>query len=595
MTAITAPLVLVWRRLRANWRFQLVVFAGVLMATTLLAGAPLYLNSIEELGLRHSLQFERTGVLDTAVLVPFRPLDESGYAQTSTQVDERVNEGIGELVMVRQAHIRMPGYDVLLPGQTTPRVMSAIQSFSEYEEHTRVVEGRFPRSLGPSATDPLPLEVAIGANAARSFGVGLDDTITILPAGAAAGAIDATIVGIVEPIDFSEVYWSFNLDPFSPQTDGSTGAEIPLLPVMVPPEALLVDVVSGFRGTLVSYWWYYFIDASLIEARDVDETRASMAAIQDDLSIALPGTTVLSGLGDTLRRFDQKLFFSRIPMQIMIVIVMAIVLYYLIMVANTVVDRHLGEIALLRSRGANGLQVLGIYLWEALILALIAVVLGPLLANLLVPPLGFAPAFRDATGGDALPTSLTGSVFLFALLGGGLSFLALFIPALRRARFSLLDVRALATRPGRFLFFHTYYLDIFLLALAGILYWELTERGTLVTQSVLGEDSVDVLLLAAPVIIMLAFALVFLRAVPLLLALAAGLASGSSRVWLSMGLWNLGRNPVPYLRPTLLLTLIVGMAIFAASYNDTLERSFKDRGLFPGGKRRTASWACRRN
>ena len=585
MTSITAPLVLIARRIGANWRFQLVLFAGILMATTVLSGAPMYLKAIEELGLRHSLRFERTGVLDTAVIVPFRPLDESGYATANERVTGQAAEHIGSLVDLQVAHIKTPGLN--LAHAARPRggdQRAAIQSYSDYEDHARVVEGRFPRSLGATPGYSVTIEAALGARAASRFQVGLDDEITLTPVGSdPSRVITAKIVGILEANDIRETYWSFAIDPFSPQVDASTGVEIPMLPVLVPPETFLVDISSAFRGILVDYWWFFFIDPTLIEAKDVSRTKSAMSSMQEQLSIDLPGTTVLSGLGATLDRFDQKLFFSRIPIQIMVIIVTAIVLYYLVMVANTVVDRHLGEIALLRSRGANGLQVLAVYVWEAVILVTAAVIAGPLLATALVPLLGLAPAFNAATDGGTLPTRLDSSVFLYALLGGGLSFLALLIPGIKGARFSLLSAKAVVTRPGRLLFFHTYYLDIFLLALAGVLYWELTERGTLVTRSVFGEQSVDALLLAAPVIMMLSFALVFLRVIPLLLALLSALASTSSRVWLSMAFWNLARNPVPYLRPTLLLMLIAGVAMFAASYNGTLEQSYQDRGLYFAG------------
>ena len=63
MTSILSSLVLVWRRIRSNWRLMLVVFAGILAATTLLAAAPLYLGATSELGLRHTLEFEPAGVV----------------------------------------------------------------------------------------------------------------------------------------------------------------------------------------------------------------------------------------------------------------------------------------------------------------------------------------------------------------------------------------------------------------------------------------------------------------------------------------------------------------------------------------------------
>ncbi len=582
MAAITAPLVLIWRRAKANWRFHLVLLAGMLLATTLLAGAPLYLHAMSELGLRHALEFERTGVVDTAILVPSRPLDESGYAQTAQRVQAQVDKTIGPIVAEQVSFIKTPGLDVRLTAETRPgSVKASIMAYAGYEARTRLIEGAFPQARGGADGR---IEAGIGRETARIFGLRLGDTVEVTPIGGTpTRVLRVTIAGVMAANDVSERYWSFSIDPFAPQTDFSTGAEIPLAPLLVSQEIFLRDITASFRGIVADYWWYEYVEGSRIKARDVTELRASVTALEKNLPADLPGTVVLSGLGGTLDDFHDKLFFSRIPVLIMVVLVVAIVLYYLVLVASAVVERHLAEIALFRSRGANAAQVMTLYLWEAFFLAVAAVIAGPLLARLLVPLLGYAPAFSDVTDGASLPVEMSASVVWFALLGAGLSLLALALPALQGARFNVLDARAAVTRPALTLFLHRYFIDFFLFALAGILYWELTQRGSLVTTKLFGRESVDELLLAAPVLFMVSVALLMLRFLPLLLRVAGLLAPATNRVWLAMGLWDLGRNPIHYLRPALLLMLVAGMAMFAASYNDTLERSFRDRGLFTAG------------
>ncbi|MCH8194905.1 MAG: hypothetical protein IIB12_02420 [Chloroflexi bacterium] len=588
MTALSAPLLLIWRRFRSNWRFLAVLFAGMLVATTLLASTPLYLDAMSELGLRHALRFERTGVLDTAVLVPSRPLDQGGYERTSQLVEARIGESIRPLVDSEVAHIKTPGLVVNLPPSSRygggQAIRASVQSYSNYEQHSAVVEGRFPEAETVASGSGDAIEAAIGRSAADFLQLNVGDTVQIVPIGGdPTRTLPLTIVGILEATDITEQYWTFTIDPFSMQLDQSTGEDIPLLPVLIPPESFLSNVATRFQGMVVNYWWFFYVDATRIEASQANAIQESMIALENDLAGDLPGTLVLSGLGNTLTRYEEKLFFSQIPVLLMLLVVVSIVLYYLVMVANVVVDRHLAEIALFRSRGANGLQVMSIYLWEAFFLAVGAAVLGPLLAHLLVPLLGQTSAFADVTGGANLPTGLTANAFWYALLGAGLSFLALFFPALKGARFNPLDAGAITARPALTSFFHKYFIDLFLLALAGILYWELTQRGSLVTKRLFGGDSVDQMLLVAPVLFMVSISLLILRAVPWLLRLLGFLASYSRRTWLVIALWDLGRNPVHYLRPMLLLMLVAGMAMFAASYTDTVERSFRDRGLFATG------------
>ncbi len=587
MSVVTAPLVLLWRRVRAHWRFLVVLFSGVLLATTLLAATPLYLGAMKELGLRHALEFERTGVPHTAINVPFRPLDQSGYDRTRAQIQDRTSETIQPLVVQEVAHIATPPLDLTIPSRglfETGLVVGAIQSYSDYEEHSIVVEGEFPRPTGRLGELGPIIDVAIGRGTAAAMGLGMGDQIPLFPSAAdQSRAITVNIVGILEPVDFSELYWLFSLNPFTVQLDASRGGEIPLIPFIIPQETFFEDMAPAFRGTLVNFWWFFYVDPDRIDANDVEAVQEDIANLENNLSNDLPGSIVLTGLADTLALFDQKLFFSRIPVLVMLVLVTAVVLYYLVMVANAVVDRHMGEIALLRSRGANSGQVMAVYMWEAFFISLIAFILGPLLAFLIVPLLGQTPAFSSVTGGSSLPIDLSATAFLFALVGAALSFLVLLFPALRGASFNVLNEKARMARPAAVSAFHKYYIDIFLLALSGVLYWELTQRGSLVTRRLFGSDSTDQVLLIAPVVFMAGLSLLFLRAFPIAIRLLSLMASRTGKVWLVMGLWNIGRNPVHYIRPILLLMLVSGLAMVATSFNSTLERTFRDRDLYSSG------------
>jgi len=579
MSSITAPLVLMWRRVRANWRLLLVLFAGILLATTVLSGAPLFLTSVKELGLRHALKYERAGVLDTAITVQNRPLDPSGFGQADAKITSLGDETIRPFVEQQFTHIRTPGMDFTRTGAapSQARYRASLQSFAGYEDHSRLVEGAYP--AGARGGD---IEVGIGRASAQRFSLRVGDRITATPEG--GRPVTAVVSGILEIADPESAYWGFPLDPFSPQSDYTpTGDEIPMLPMLISEEQYLGVAASRYPGMRVDYWWYLLLDPGRLKANTIGEAREGIQELERQVPLDFPGSQVFSGLGETLKDYESKIFFSRIPILVLLLLVVAVTLYFIVMAADIVVERHLLEIALFRSRGADTGQMMGVYLLEALALCGAAFVLGPILALIFVPLFGKTPAFSDVNNGALLPVELTGTAILAALLGAALCFAALSLPALRGARFNLLNVRAAMARPARLLLFHRYYLDLFLLALAGFAYWELTQRGSLVTTRLFGSDSVNKLLLVAPLLLMVSFSLLILRAIPLVLRLLGVIASFTSRTWLALGLWNLSRNPVQYLRPALLLMLVSAMAVFAASYNQTVQRSYSDRGLYTSG------------
>ena len=104
-SAVSSPLVLIWRRARSNARFLAMLFAGVLLATTVLAGSPLYLNALSELGLRHSLEFEATGVIDSAVLVPSRPPGRNVFTTTETEIRKQIDVAVGPHIEATASHL----------------------------------------------------------------------------------------------------------------------------------------------------------------------------------------------------------------------------------------------------------------------------------------------------------------------------------------------------------------------------------------------------------------------------------------------------------------------------------------------------------
>ena len=86
-----------------------------------------------------------------------------------------------------------------------------------------------------------------------------------------------------------------------------------------------------------------------------------------------------------------------------------------------------------------------------------------------------------------------------------------------------------------------------------------------------------------PAITLVAAAMVLIRLFPLVMSLASRLLAPRLPPGLVMGLWQMARNPTHYARLALLLILMAGLGIFAASFGGTLQRSFTERVLYSAG------------
>ncbi|MFN8558330.1 MAG: FtsX-like permease family protein [Dehalococcoidia bacterium] len=362
--------------------------------------------------------------------------------------------------------------------------------------------------------------------------------------------VRVTVAGVVAPSDPAAEYWAGRPDLFDyPSTPWPTY-------LFFTDEATLVEVLGAYLPTMdATYHTTAFVDVSRINARNAARLQANLEAMTAAFRQDVERTTVETRLTETIANFRQKLFFTRLPLFALMIQVVGIVLYYLVMVATMLVERQAGEIALLKSRGAGAGQIMTVYAVEGGILALLGVALGPPLALAVTALLGPTPPFRELSEGRLLAVHLSGQAVGLALLGALMALAALLWPAYRATRATIVNYKQSLGRPPRQPAFLRYYLDLFLIAVGAFLFYELRQRGSLVTNRLFGELSADPLLLLSPALFMLMIALLFLRLFPLGLRLITWLTAGMAGAAVPLALRRMVRSPVHYTRLILLLIL----------------------------------------
>ena len=237
----------------------------------------------------------------------------------------------------------------------------------------------------------------------------------------------------------------------------------------------------------------------------------------------MPGSGVLTGgIKGILDDLSRRSFFSRVPLLLLLTVMVATVLFYLSMTVSYLVQKREGDLALLKTRGLGALQLLRLYGLEAAVLTVLAVVIAPFLALAAVALAGRLPYFSQSTAGHNLPIQFTPQPFLAALGAGALCLAILLVPALVGARRGLAVHKLSSSRPPSVPFFQRYYLDVALLVLGALVFWELHARGQFVSGGLFKQVQVNETLLLAPVIFLFVVALVFVRLFPLLVRFVSG-------------------------------------------------------------------------
>ncbi|MGD8791314.1 MAG: ABC transporter permease, partial [Anaerolineae bacterium] len=235
--------------------------------------------------------------------------------------------------------------------------------------------------------------------------------------------------------------------------------------------------------------------------------------------------------------------------------------------ASFVLDRAQVELAVLSARGASVWQITRLFAVQHLILALAAgLLLGPALAQAAIY------LWSRGTGGF-LPGTLPGRAWLFSAITAGFGWLALVLPVFLSARRSVRHRGTLPARPPQQSPIQKRYLDLYLLAFAGLLYWQLNQSGSFLMRQLGDTQVADPLLLLGPTLLLVAAAVVFLRIVPLVLRLVAWPCQHLRGWALSLGLLHLARAPRRAGRLVLLVTLTAGLLLFSRTYGGALAHS----------------------
>ena len=576
---------MVAKRSLSHWRLLSSVVLGVLLASAIMAGTVMYFDALKELALKRTLARHSNTELDIVLQGTWGPATTAEYDKVAAAIEAEVNAHAAWMATDRLRVGKTPTFFVTTPanlhlaGEDNSRSYFAFMD--RLQEHTTLQSGTLPQDQRLNQPDePLEIEAIVSLEAARLFEVGVGDQLLAVPPWVdAVPYVSVVITGVFQKNDPADDFWYLEQSVL----DAATGPSFRTIPFYLSERAFMDVLGPQMRKMEGTYAWRLPVDIGRVNARNAQLTRGHLATMHRNLTATLSSFRQTTAIEGALREYDRRIFFSKFPMFVVLILIDVVILYYVATLSSLVVEERRSEIALLRSRGANASQVLMVFVMEGLTIALLAVVAGPLLAAAAISLLGFTPAFSDLTGGAPLQVVLSRGAYTMSAVGGVLSFVALIFPAIQASRISVTQHRQQSARPSSLPAFQRYYLDVLLLLVSIFLFQQLTEQGSVVATTIFGELAVNQMLLALPGLMLVAAAMVLLRLFPVVMSLSSRLLSSWMPAGVVMGVWQMARNPTHYARLSLLLILTAGLGIFASSFGATLDRSFRERVLYSTG------------
>ncbi len=561
------------RRLAAHPLIFAACFLGLAIVSGVVASIPTFAEAASTQVLRRELmapEADRT-MPRASFLLTYAParLSEPLVGERYRQVGSTLNQDAGSLtnldVRPLSRYARTESYALqIAPRQGTgprPQQGEAFLAFVQgLAEHVVVAEGGLPRE-GPEN------EAIVATELLDELGLAVGERVNlVVPQTGGPATIPLRIVGHWVPRDPTDPFW-FNEPSYYRNA-------------LLVDETTLLAFLDRFPRSAREYAWYYTFDPATLRAADAERVATGLAELRLAADRTLRGLRLDVTPEDLLAGYRYRIFFLEVLLFVLSAPMLAIALLFIAAAAGTLVEREQNEIAVLKSRGATGRQVVAIYAVEWGLLGLLATPFGLALALLLAHVIGQTGAFLSFGGQAPLPVQLTVETVTYALLAALLAAAAALPPAVGAARHSIVTHLQEAARRLRPDFVHRYFVDLLPLPAAAYAYYMLLQRQTVLPVGQAGDAFADPLLLLAPALAVIACGLLYARLFPLVAAAFQRLAAPLPGAVALVAARQMARQPRAYAGLVLLLTLTVALGSFSAIIAGTLDRNYDDAAAY---------------
>ncbi len=594
-------------RVRQTWRLLLVTGVGIIAAVMLVCAVPLYSAVSMSAGLRSALStsFQTSDII---VQGSSAQISSQIISQATHSINSEFQQKLGPYLSPLEFSIETPVEPLVVgppgPGNSLQKTNDQIRfitaSMDQAAAHVKLVAGRLPQ------TNSADIEIALTPESANRLHVTAGALLTTgvafseIPVRHVVRNYTLHVVGIFELARAGDPYWHGN-DYISISRGRAPGFIYTAL-------ASNENFISVFNRTAsdpailgttldgpFTLFWYYPLDPARIGINNLDAILAGVNSVQVDIAnnpdlnrapYLTQTTAFLSS--DILQLFHDRAAVASIPVTSLLVFVLGLVLFFVSMMADFLVDRQSDAISILRSRGASRSQIFGSFTVQSLTLGLIALVVGPLLAIAAV----FLIVQHTLSAADQRSLSLIsgdlrGSILSlagYALVAAVACVIAMVIAIYRAMQLDVLAMRREAARSTRRPLWQRINLDIVavIITLTGFaITVYLTNSGVLDAQ--LRLLLLSPLTLLGIVFLLIAALLVFLRLFQLLLRLGAWLAARGHGAAPMLALAQMARAPRQSVRMTLLFALAAAFVIFTLVYSASQAQRIPEVAAYQSG------------
>jgi putative ABC transport system permease protein len=554
---------------------------GLAAAVALSVAVPMYADGVNYNLLRTSLSsggegsqtpftflFSYVGAWHKPVTADqYRPVDLYLSEQAAGTIGLPLREGTGGLtrsVSTDSMHLYPPGQI----NRSQRLDVIKLSYVSDIFENIQVIEGKLPAPAG----DEGSLEFLAALRLANDLGLRVGEEYQLYQPGQ-DGYPPVTLVarlsGVWIPASPTAEYWFYPPDTYDKR-------------LLVPEDTFFGLVAERLPLPVSDAVWRLSFDGSSVHSDAVPGLLARIGQVQNRVDGLLPNTTLDSSPVHTLRQYRSQALALTSTLFVFSVPVLALILYFLGMVASMLVSRQRSEIAVLRSRGASRSWVAAIYLMEWVLMGAVVLGIGAWLSTWLAYLVSRVQSFLDFSLTGGIDHRLSWNSLAFGAAAVVLAVVFSVLPAWQASRDTIVSYKQEQARALRKPFWQRAYLDVllFLPALYGL--YTLSQTSSQGTLRVLGRSLGKInpfenpLMFMMPTLFIVASSLLVARLLPRLLSVLAWLAAHLRWTVPVLALRQLSRSAGSHMGPLVLMVITLSLAAFVASMAHTFDRSLED-------------------
>jgi putative ABC transport system permease protein len=518
---------MILRKMLNNLWMVICLLLGSILAVALISSIPVYTDGIlqrlltkdlEEFQVKRSSYPGRSHLRRSFYMpdepekkLPFyRFLDEQIQTQLVPSLDIPVAASTKQLTL---------DYLNILPEEVAPDKgvdvkvkFVKIEGMRDFNDHISLVAGR---AAVPGEQEGV-IEAVISEKAMKDLDLYIDRTYDIWDTFFTKSRIvKIRVVGVYTLKDVRDPFWYRSLYDYNES-------------LMIDLDTLEERFVENMTQNFTYASWYYALDYHTITLRQlpglVARTKEYQRLAKEYLvEWDFPMLGILEDYNKRANVLKLTLWFLQVPVLLMLV-------FFIYMVSQLIIENDANEIAVLKSRGSSSRQVFLLYLIESVILAGVAMVVGPPLGLFICRILGSSNGFLEFVQRTALPLSLSGRAYVYALLGAALFVTAMLLPAFVASRTTIVEHKKKRGRARSAPFWKRFFIDAILVGVSLYgLYSYYSQQKVLKITGVEGSSlPLDPLLFVISVAFILGVGMLFLRVYPVLIR---GLFWLGRKVW----------------------------------------------------------------